>query len=100
MSDEGIQNVSTADHFARNEIAFAIPASELAMYQAFNISDLFRRTEEVRLHPWKAADRNPMPRLDWWPLIDRAIWWRTEAPQRVRDALDVLRDGLPDRSDW
>ena len=64
------------------------------------INDLMRLAIRRDLYPWEFPDRNPMPSLEWFPWIDRALFWRSEAPARLRGALDVLRDGVSDREDW
>lgn len=79
-------------------------SSEVARDAMPNLSPLWASMAAAmdrQANPWKAADPNPMPRFDWWPQIDRAIFWRSEIPCRVRGAIDVLRYGVTDDgSDW
>lgn len=72
----------TAEAFERNAVAVRME----------DLWDPIRR-------PWAYPNRNPFPKLDWWPWIDR---WRAapgEARMRLAAALDILRHGEPDRED-
>lgn len=85
-----------------NPLAFRCEPSMLVMSDW--MADLQRHYLRAMLYPWELPDRDPFPTFNWWPWMDRAAWWarhgRTEVPERLRGALDVLRCGVPERDDW
>jgi hypothetical protein len=78
-----------------------IPVSHDPWHLGAAVDRLMREAIRREFFPWEFPHRNPFPKLDWWPWIDR---WRAapgEARDRLTFAWSVLREGVPpDRDDW
>lgn len=63
------------------------------------IEDLMAGRMRRLTHPWEFPDGNPFPKIDPVPWYTTRIERYRELRQRIRDAREVLRYGLPE-GDW
>jgi hypothetical protein len=69
---------------------------------AKGLEDLIMEQLRRAMFPWEWPDRDPMPRLDWWPWLNTS-WWTgppREAHSRLVGAWEVLWYGVDNRDDW